>query len=424
MYKLKTINLNSILGIGSLLSLLALAYFIISPPIANSASAEESTIDSTAIGVNINAASVVSIALSDRASMEIVPKASGTFNSKSATVTVSTNNTSGYKIFMNTLDDTPNLKNVNTTTDKVIASVATNVTSQTMPINTWGYNLSAGSVVPSDTMTFSKIPAVSTQIEKIDSTTGASDTFTLSFGAKIDTTLPAGQYSNQVVLSAVANPIAVNNLQSLTYMQDMTNSICANTKGTDGQEVTADLHNEPSKQLIDIRDGNTYWVSKLADGNCWMTQNLNLDITQAMINTDSLNNTNTDLGYTGTGELATENGIVWGSNISNLTSTDDKDTCADNSWIDPSKNSDNISRNCALSEDGKAHYIPMATKEISEEHLLSGTADTTIGTTMSWNFGKYLRSRPLWNGAKCSNVHWLDECAVAYGIYDVSDTTK
>ena len=33
-----------------------------------------------------------------------------------------------------------------------------------------------------------------------------------------------------------------------------------------------------TKQLIDKRDGKTYWVAKLADGNCWMTQNLELDL--------------------------------------------------------------------------------------------------------------------------------------------------
>ena len=33
-----------------------------------------------------------------------------------------------------------------------------------------------------------------------------------------------------------------------------------------------------TKRLIDKRDGKYYWVAKLADGNCWMTQNLDLDL--------------------------------------------------------------------------------------------------------------------------------------------------
>lgn len=47
-------------------------------------------------------------------------------------------------------------------------------------------------------------------------------------------------------------------------MQDMTPEICA-----------ASQENE-TKRLIDSRDGKYYWVAKLADGNCWMTQNLEL----------------------------------------------------------------------------------------------------------------------------------------------------
>ena len=49
-------------------------------------------------------------------------------------------------------------------------------------------------------------------------------------------------------------------------MQEMTSSICENSP----QLAT--------KQLRDIRDGKYYWVTKLADGNCWMTQNLDLDL--------------------------------------------------------------------------------------------------------------------------------------------------
>ena len=49
-------------------------------------------------------------------------------------------------------------------------------------------------------------------------------------------------------------------------MQGMTPAICnAATIGS-------------SLQLLDVRDGKLYWVTKLADNNCWMTQNLDLDL--------------------------------------------------------------------------------------------------------------------------------------------------
>ena len=34
-------------------------------------------------------------------------------------------------------------------------------------------------------------------------------------------------------------------------------------------------------QLLDTRDNKVYWVTKLADGNCWMTQNLDYDIPES-----------------------------------------------------------------------------------------------------------------------------------------------
>ena len=56
------------------------------------------------------------------------------------------------------------------------------------------------------------------------------------------------------------------NFEEIEYMQHMTPEICASANEGD------------TKQLIDQRDGKQYWVAKLADGNCWMTQNLDLDL--------------------------------------------------------------------------------------------------------------------------------------------------
>ena len=41
--------------------------------------------------------------------------------------------------------------------------------------------------------------------------------------------------------------------------------------------------------LTDNRDGNTYTVAKLADGKCWMTENLRLDLGSATITSDNTN---------------------------------------------------------------------------------------------------------------------------------------
>ena len=49
-------------------------------------------------------------------------------------------------------------------------------------------------------------------------------------------------------------------------MQEMTPQICADAQEND------------TTMLEDARDGKMYWVAKLKDGNCWMTQNLELDL--------------------------------------------------------------------------------------------------------------------------------------------------
>ena len=50
---------------------------------------------------------------------------------------------------------------------------------------------------------------------------------------------------------------------------------------------------EESVQAIDMRDGKSYWVTKLKDGNVWMTQNLDFDIDIAKTYTHN----DTDLGW-------------------------------------------------------------------------------------------------------------------------------
>jgi len=71
---------------------------------------------------------------------------------------------------------------------------------------------------------------------------------------------------------------------NITYMQDMTSTICDNTTTpSSGATETTTSHSfstdlAPETTLTDSRDGKTYTIRKLADGNCWMAQNLDLDL--------------------------------------------------------------------------------------------------------------------------------------------------
>ena len=143
------------------------------------------------------------------------------------------------------------------------------VTSTNFGNNTWSYNLSQEAV--SDTTTYKAVPTATgdTAIITTKSPTEA-DTYNLTFGTKVDTSLPSGTYSNDVVVSVVANPAYVPSLSQIDNMQEMTSAICA-----------ASAENETTR-LTDTRDGKQYWVTKLADGNCWMTQNLDLDLSSSV----------------------------------------------------------------------------------------------------------------------------------------------
>lgn len=82
------------------------------------------------------------------------------------------------------------------------------------------------------------------------------------------------------MLSLVANPKKVaQTLLKISKMSELTSKICKDTDTppaflSDGTTVNT---NVPTKQLIDDREGDNgtkYWVAKLADGDCWMTQNM------------------------------------------------------------------------------------------------------------------------------------------------------
>ncbi len=89
-------------------------------------------------------------------------------------------------------------------------------------------------------------------------------------------------------------------------MQDMNSAICNNVY------TPVENDNTPEIQLVDVRDGNYYWVSKLKDEHCWMTQNLDLKISTRI----PLTSDTTDLNVFGVGRYDTahgynnENGII------------------------------------------------------------------------------------------------------------------
>ncbi len=255
--RIKKSNFNMVVALGGVI--LGIAVVALLCPVARSEASAEDEATTTA---QVLARSVISISMPEAIDVDIAPTAEGVFNYINTNLQVSTNNMSGYELLINSVDTT-NMVAADKSNSSVISTLATEMTPGEFVNNTWGYYF--GESEPTATSTYSPMTVEGARLYYTDAASTVNN-YNLAFGAKIDTTLPAGSYTNAVVISTVANPTTITNLKQLTYMQEMTSEICENSA------VNA------TKQLIDTRDGKTYWVAKLKDGNCWMTQNLALDL--------------------------------------------------------------------------------------------------------------------------------------------------
>ena len=141
----------------------------------------------------------------------------------------------------------------------------------------------------------------------------------------IDDTDP---YSNENTLYATWKPLP--NFWKIANMQDMTTTVCNSvytpTNATElttpkaimidklaaqagKYEATSDntSPNVAQSTLSDIRDGKTYTVRKMADGNCWMAENLKFEL-QANKTYTGVNNTTGNTITFNTGSTCSNNG--------------------------------------------------------------------------------------------------------------------
>ncbi len=270
MLKRQDIKLNSS-GKVSCLLLLLLAFLMINP-ITTPASALEAEEDANYDGqISTQADSGVAISFTPSSgSASLTPTTS---DGASAKINVSANikiaSTGGYTIYLGA----NNSALTGAASKQTIPAATTATTFANMKTNTWGYAYAEGSSVP-DTATYSALPqGQGTSLEsKSGNQTNVNKTYAISFATKIGNDKPADVYSNQATLSVTSSPLQVT-WDTMTEMQQMTTAIC-DSVSTPSTSIT----DVPSKQLKDTRDGKYYWVSKLADGRCWMTQNLDLDL--------------------------------------------------------------------------------------------------------------------------------------------------
>ncbi len=271
----RKISCFSIAGICCKLSgvcLLLLTFLLISPTTtsASALEAEESSDGANyddQISAQSTTISTVNISFSPTSgSASLTPtSASGASALISIKATVGVENSGGYVVYLGSTSSALTGK----TTSQTVPSLSSATAYDNLPVNTWGYNATETTTAPANP-TLSAMPANTrgVTIGSNSSTSIKSDskTFQLSFAANIGPDKPADTYENQVTLSVISSPLEITNEFGIETMQEMSASICAG--------VAANT----SDQLRDTRDGKYYWVTKLADGKCWMTQNLDLDL--------------------------------------------------------------------------------------------------------------------------------------------------
>lgn len=260
---------------GVCLSGLLLFTFLAINPMSTSVYAEgDTTEEDYDIDTHATTVSTVGISFSPAAgSTSLTPTTSAGQSAQiNVLATVNVQNSGGYSVYLKS--NTQNLVGQNHPTN-VVPGIQGERSYDNLASNTWGYYANEGSSVP-EGATYKAVSVTGNGdkvAENVDSKI-VSDTknIMLSFAAKIGNEMPADTYQNTVTMSVVSSPVQFA-LSDITNMQQMTPEICENTPTEPALGST--------KQLQDVRDGKYYWVTKLKDNNCWMTQNLDLDITTA-----------------------------------------------------------------------------------------------------------------------------------------------
>ena len=270
---------------------------------------------SVGIGFTFNPTLSVSISPSDLVISNLVP--GNTLDSNVINVSVASNASYGYTLSAIVNGNNSNLTHSNGT--NTFSSIATNADLSDLDnsedTNIWGYSYKDNTV---ETPTWSNYnglsSSVSTTLLNTNSNnsntinnieTNSIDSIDFKIAAKAASTQASGIYTDTINFTAVTNVAPMSLLDSFLAsgaeqlngyfkMQDMTHDICINV----------DIE-ESELQLIDVRDNKIYWIAKLKDGNCWMTQNLDLDLSHEVALTSENTNLKT---YAQTGPYSPEGG--------------------------------------------------------------------------------------------------------------------
>lgn len=179
-------------------------------------------------------------------------------------INVDSNLNHGVLLGMNTAysnyagDDTAN--GLNSVHNYTIKALDGTVHKSLFPANRWGYSLDDGTY-------YSRMPAANEaqMAEVLIENPSVTDVQQVRIGAKADISQPLDYYYTTINFTAITN-LAARTIDDIIYMQDIDPEI------VDGMEVGRQY------RLRDVRDNKDYWIAKATDGNVWMAQNLDLDL--------------------------------------------------------------------------------------------------------------------------------------------------
>ena len=265
-------NWSYLLPTFCILALLVGLYFVINPMVSSAGNSVHAWDWSSAEGNSNTNDDSIKFSINSESSGSINAKVGETAYSNH-TVSINLANAKGYALGISYTNDSTGLVNKDTVStsgaENSVISGANNTTGTNMADNTWGYSWNSNANADSTTMVYKTVPSknnIATLVESTNLTNNKLDmTGKLAFAVRFGEKAVAGHYTTNVLLSLAVQPAEVV-FDGITTMQQMTSTICSNAKENDEAILT------------DTRDNKKYWITKLKDGNCWMTQNLDYDI--------------------------------------------------------------------------------------------------------------------------------------------------
>ena len=238
------------------------------------------------IGFTFNPTLSVNISPNDLIIPNLAPGT--TSDSNIINVSVATNASHGYTLSAtvgDSLHNNTNLTHANNT--DIFSSIAMDANLANLTTdNTWGYSYKNNIAT---TPTWSSYSGLSNSASKVlfNTDSNANSSIDFKIAAKASEAQASGAYTGIINFTATTKPMP-KTIDDIAYMQTF-----AELDTVDLASVKSSMTLNSAYILKDIRDEKEYCVTRLEDGNVWMTQNLDLDLVQnkTYIHAD------TDLGW-------------------------------------------------------------------------------------------------------------------------------